>query len=324
MLPAGSSRRVSAQSNGLTYTARIVLYSGGMTSIYHELLLSLLMLLVYAVGAGIFTLLVPTMQTIGNRARLKRQLADRTIAVEYEPPLRLSPAAIGYMHDGHLGAREVYAMTLYLEQKGYIKRLKSSGEQMLVIVNSMGDDASPSYQKTMQFVGQQPSINDRAAFETFATELEKATHGELVSLDIFSKRGAWSDAKYVTLIISGFVAVTIVCGAYAITHSLSDSELNIMVQVYLTLAIISVGVMVALAMLSEKLQMKLFGPMSYASTKLYEIWPFVEGFRLYLQEVELDHIRFENEQDRTVGRNEALPYSIALNLKSGWEKWFRG
>lgn len=54
------------------------------------------------------------------------------------------------------------------------------------------------------------------------------------------------------------------------------------------------------------------------------LWPELEGYRIFLKQVELDRIRFENASDRQLVLNKTAPYAVALNLTTRWQDRFPG
>lgn len=62
--------------------------------------------------------------------------------------------------------------------------------------------------------------------------------------------------------------------------------------------------------------------MEHGTKALRMLWPELDGYRLFLQEVELDRIHFSNESDHQIALNTALPYAVALNLTTHWQDRF--
>jgi hypothetical protein len=56
--------------------------------------------------------------------------------------------------------------------------------------------------------------------------------------------------------------------------------------------------------------------------KFKQIWPEIEGYRDYIRQVEVDELKFESEELKTSSKNKALPYAIALELNTEWQKRF--
>lgn len=62
--------------------------------------------------------------------------------------------------------------------------------------------------------------------------------------------------------------------------------------------------------------------MERGTKALRTLWPELDGYRLFLQQVELGRIRFANESDHQQALNQALPYAVALNLTTRWQDRF--
>lgn len=63
--------------------------------------------------------------------------------------------------------------------------------------------------------------------------------------------------------------------------------------------------------------------MEKGTALLRRLWPRLEGFREYLQVVEQPRIVFENQHLKTLARQQAFPYAIALDLRTDWQARFR-
>lgn len=62
--------------------------------------------------------------------------------------------------------------------------------------------------------------------------------------------------------------------------------------------------------------------MEHGTKALRTLWPELDGYRLFLRQVELDRIHFANESDHQLVLDSALPYAVALNLTTRWQDRF--
>lgn len=271
--------------------------------------------------AVVFVFVVPAIMTIAGRLRIKRILAGETVVIEYEPPRALSPAAVGYLYDAHLTERELLACVLLLEQQGFVERKLVNGTvQFLPLTDKAVQEQSLSMQKAMEYVGMQEAVSDHVLAQRFSEELEVSTHAELVEQHLLKPRHAWSSRRLIVTMLSHALLVATLLVLFAIGQDITLTAAGLAVMITVSLA--STLVMTALLFYSEGLQRRLFGLTSYATPEFYALWPHLEGFRQFIEEVELERIRFDLLDQPALSKNEALAYSVALGLESEWQKRF--
>lgn len=56
---------------------------------------------------------------------------------------------------------------------------------------------------------------------------------------------------------------------------------------------------------------------------LAKVWPQIEGFCEFVKVVELDRIKFTNQDTQGEYQHALLPYAIALNLPTHWQNRFK-
>jgi hypothetical protein len=273
-------------------------------------------------ASSVIAVILPLFHTTYHKIRLTKKLRDVTIVAVYDPPLDLTPAALGYLVDSNFDDREMFSMLLYLEQNGVIERKKSGGK---IIFNSVPGKTvpieSPVLTVVYQYASTQPDLDDHKVFTYYRSRLELATYDELRAKGIVRPKISWSDKKYIFLAILQTVVVALILLVVANQMQPSYEILvNTGVPVYVVSVFVGFPLLLALLFYSEKINLKLFGLIANATSVYYQTWPQVEGYKMYLEKVELERLKYESDEQMRM--DEALPYSVALNLRSKWEKWF--
>lgn len=268
-----------------------------------------------------------------------RQILSRhnTIVAEYDPPHHLSPAQIAYLYDQTFGAEEILATLFDLEQRGYLKlHGTQSAKDFVVTVQRSDGKHLESYEhelllhiKHMRGVTRWNNIlheleNFTSAFEAQLAESLRAKGLLLIHEDIAIRHKAlWVAAGMCNALII-FLPVYGIgqqfqsndLGAFAALDR-SISILPLLLLWFISTVITGFSIRYALELHMRALRMK------QGTGLLRFMWPQIEGYRLFLLQVELNQIQFENQTMRAVVRNHTLPYAIALNLSTRWHDRFR-
>lgn len=208
--------------------------------------------------------------------RAKRRRANQTVIPEYEPPVGLTPAEIGYLQDDISTVREITATLIDLAVHGYIRIEQTEGKKLL-----------KKAQYTLHKLKDVPANHQASA-------LVSAIFSDGASAVAVSKLNKSAMASAVLNFHTSLKASLKNKGYYATFKS----EPNLI----------------------EKLLDA--GKINEAGAK---IWAQVAGFKLYIETVEKDRLKFTDAPEKTPALfNKYLPYAVALGVEKEWAKQFEG
>jgi hypothetical protein len=294
---------------------------------------------IVTVGVG-FIIVVPAI-LFRKRFFYRRRLKRTSISAEYEAPLELNPAEIGYLFDGKLRNPEVGAVIIHMVQRGYLHMKKVDGLKR-IYAGPRVDSAMKTYEKKLfdeadrpegvtaeQLLGRFTSrAYHRGRSVSFGTK--EFIFSQLVHTDL-KKRGyvkssyvpsfLWASAKIMVLL--EIILIVIPCASIFLVASLElgtiDPEL-LVASVLLTLRavlITSIPLMV-FAMIIACMRGRILGREWIITEKLERLWPQIVGYKQYIQLVEGDKLRYNSTQLEKTIRNDTLPYAVALGYVKNW------
>jgi hypothetical protein len=258
----------------------------------------------------------------GNLSRFahrKRQLIQNVIVAEYEPPEDLSPAEIGYLFDSRIGKTELVATLVDLEQRGLVSisyskldgihaetkttqlpgRLKEH-EQFLL--NNLGTGSSISLMSLSTILGFKKCVIESLQKRGFIPD-----RGETIKY--FAQR---------TFVAYFLITVPLFLWLVFTSNGGFISALILIIIIF----VISFPFFLGLALVVGFIYNKLAGQPGMWTAKFKTVWPKLEGYRDFVQQVELDELRYESEDLKIRSKNKALAYAIALDLSTDWQKRF--
>lgn len=316
-------------------------------------LFSLIVFLIpFAIGFGVLlpgALILAKVQATLRRKKIERDLLNaQSIIVEYKAPKQFKPAELGFLYDGFVGNPEVASTLIDLTNRGYLITENKVGKPP-VYKTSFKDraDLKEFEQLFMGLIEQHSSgISRKDILKGILVKLKDAQGQEFIqagglarALQNSMKSTLVKDGYYDTtnlikrmllqiFIISAGIAV-LVAALEFITLSLPSSLSGItynengrIVENFSSSSII--GISIALGVFTFMfsflqvawaigLYYKKLGYGAQATDKLKEIWPDIEGYKMYLRKVELEKINFELLETKNINQPH-LPYAIALNL----------
>lgn len=299
-------------------------------------------------GFGVITamslVLPPTAYVAGLARRRYWQYQSRhvlahhkTIIAEYEPPQNLTPAQIAYLYDQSFGDEEILATIFDLEQRGYV-RLHTTRDprDFVVTVQHTNGRHLESYEhelllhiKHMRGIAKWSHISQemRHFSTSFEKQLEESLRAKgllLLQDDLALKhRAAWFGAgvcNAIVIILPGAITHDAFLpndplGYASLDRSLSFVPLFLLWAIATTIAGFSIRY--AMDWHNRALHMK------RGTGLLRFVWPQIEGYRLFVEQVELDAIQYANQHEAQTTKHKTLPYAIALNLSTNWHNRFR-
>lgn len=241
-----------------------------------------------------------------------RRLQQRTVIAEYEPPHNLAPAEMGFMYDAKLSSAEVFGTMVSLEHKG------------LVVISEN--------EKGLQITGAKPVLPDLKEFEKLI--LQHCTNHLGQNIDHRMLKSIRIKADLVIkkqLQVQGYLATTteqikksflrlglIMLGLIALTALITHPSTASGISTLIFFTIFLLPVYFVMSIFLYFVIQKVAGEPWLGTPKLKQVWPDIEGFRLFIQQVELDNLQFDSENTKGIIKNKTLPFAIALGFNTGW------
>lgn len=263
---------------------------------------------------------LPIKLVVAGIARAKRKadrlrlLSQRTIIAEYDPPANLSPAEIGFLHDTKLTAAEVYGTIVSLEQQGLVTIAEEQNHLQIVDVKPAPPDCKEFEKHILLVLAQhrgQPinrkllTSTVRSANQIIKKQLQD--QGYLAS----PLEGLKQSLFALIIIVTTLIMLTV-----ALFRPNSLSEIGAFAFFVIILWPIYLVVSVFLYATFKKIA----GESWLATPKLKRIWSGIEGYRQFIEIVELDNLQFDSQNVKGTTKNETLPYAIAFEFNTGWRK----
>lgn len=245
----------------------------------------------------------------------KRKEFRQLIIAEYEVPDDLSPAEIGYMFDSRLGRKELLATIVSLEQQ-HLLEVKSGafGVMWLSLGTSKSDTLRPHEQWVVDAVSRQPSGLMLRSLKM--KQFQSTVKASLVSRGYISEQKASIDYGAQRSIIAYF-AISLLC--LIVLIRLSDS-LSTALVIYFFFGLLFLPVFIILGIVAGTIYNAIVGQPGIWTKKQQRVWPDVQGYRDYVEQVELDNLQFESRELEQRSKNNALPYAIALGFNTEWRR----
>lgn len=242
----------------------------------------------------------------------------KLIIAEYEPPDGLSPAELGYLYDSRFNMTEIYATIISLEQRGLIEIVKGGvwGQEVMRTTKQPHDQ-----------------LKKHEAYLLKQIPEDKPYHVYSLRYNLGFKRKVWeslTDQGYVkeqkNLIYFmanrtavAYVSITAVL-ALLVASGSDTGKISGFLLFFAVFAIAFAPLILPLAIIASSMYDRVAGRHGFWTAKLKKIWPQIEGYRNYVEQVELDNLQFESAALKERSKNKVLPYAIALNLNTGWRK----
>lgn len=304
----------------------------------------------------LFILITPGLIIAGLvRRRADKVLQQRagTVIAQYDPPLSLSPAEIGFLYDMRCDLKEIRATLFHLERRKLINIDEHGAvaltatisfetlepyEQIAIHMHNQESLAQGTPRffefytiddtgKRKQYSWQLPPKRSRSAF-TAAVQTSLAKKG------VKTRKywaGFWSRTILLSLLIClwplvAMIVFALVSGSVFGVWSPLDFGIVGMLTIFSGFLFFPAYVLLSAILVS--LWTKITGRSWMNTKQVRQLWPDLEGYRLFLKTVELDNIQFEaTAPEISHAATEALPYLMVFNLDTKWQqslKRYRG
>lgn len=246
------------------------------------------------------------------RIASKYKLEKELIIAEYEPPEGLTAAEIGFMYDTKLNDSEIFATIISLEQQGLIEITRENNGLIIKNIKMSGKEQS-DFESWL--LGYLESFGGKKLTKRMMRSA--ARNGSNILNNQLQKNGYFIPVMQqiqkvvirILTILALLIGLTVVL---FLPHNLNEA-----MGIFLGLILVSPGYIFISLFLYIKFQ-KIVGAEWIGTPKLKAIWPDIEGYRQYIKMVELDNLSFESENTKTMIKNKAHPYAIALGFNTGW------
>ena len=315
-------------------------YDGISALLIVLLVFALLLTLLFIVISPLFIFIA----ILKRKAERYKQLRSNTIIAQYDPPMNLAPAEIGYLYDMKCDAKELWATLIDLK----IRRIVSfsSPKDVKIIDTSLygslrefekfavylvSDDAPKPQLVTKNFTiidengvphTQAITLPARRSLSTFTSKVRASLH----SRQIKTRSYVYSVIGYGFLVGA---CISIVPGLFVIgingdyngvayeAWSAAAIESGLFISFFISFFVWPLYL--GFGCVAVILWGKLAGRYWLNTSSVRKLWPELEGYRLFLKKVEEDNLQFAVQQgDAKAVFVTILPYIIVLNLDIHW------
>lgn len=275
------------------------------------------------------------------RKRVEKILNHRvsTIVTQYEPPKNLLPAELSLLHDMRIKQSDVMATLFHLEQR---KIIQITNQNNVEILDQTAYDALPEFEKIAVRTANGSSATPE--FTPFTTQLQ---NGQTITINLPPRKGllAFESAVRNSLIqknikMNSFqaafalrvVVLVIIIGMLPLlTASIGGTYNNVPYEPWSAEAFISAVSFALLAgffllpayiifsIILINIWTKVAGRYWLNSKQARAFWPEIEGYRLYLKQVDASRIQFESISTHQDPVTQTLPYALAFEIETKWQ-----
>lgn len=275
-----------------------------------------------------------------RKAEQFKKAREGTVIARYDPPHDLSPAEVGYLYDLHCGEKELRATLFDLEQRGIIHIAQEDSIQVInnSAVESLADHEKIAIQLlTTNKLAYKPTITTQNGEQVIQLSLPPMFYNFQNSVRTKLKNKGYPIKNPALRMILSALVIAFLLGLWPLLGWLyGGGEYNGVRQEAWSFGAFGSGFATMLVVgllfwpfylfagfMLIKLWSRIAGQHWMSSKAVRQIWYELEGYRLFLKQVEIDNIQFDsiNQNDRSI--NKALPYAIALNLDTKWQHYFK-
>jgi hypothetical protein len=270
----------------------------------------------------------------------KRRLSSNVITAEYEPPLGLNPAEVGYLFDGKLRELEVGATIISLIQRGFL-HIKKVNNKKKIFTGPRVDSNLKVYEKKLieeadksegifasELLSRFTSL--KAGNYTIPVISREMIFTQLVHSDLqrhqyvrgsFVYRFLYSTFKiyllFVALVI--YMPLSAVWFFGAVENGATDfSTLGTLLLIGFMVSVFLFVPFYVACMVMNYFRGRVVGREWIITPKLKRLWPQIVGYRQYIKMVENEKLEFSSKSLKSVSKNKSLPYAVALGFVKNW------
>ncbi len=270
----------------------------------------------------------------------RRRLKKNIITAEYEPPLGLNPAELGYMFDGKLRQQEVGGTIIHLLQRGVLHMRKVEGGKRIFAGPKVESNLKEYEKKLVEEAEVPDGISADELMGRFTSYKSKNINTPLVSREFMFTQYVHADllkrqyvrGSFIRRFLQGSFNITIllliifvllpIFGVWCLMSVqegiASLSDLGILLVFASIFSLMFFPAFFIAGMILNYFKGRVIGRECMITPKLKRLWPQIVGFRQYVRLVENDRLEFQARRMAEVSKNDTLPYAVALGFVKNW------
>lgn len=259
-----------------------------------------------------------------RRSRLRKMVRAQTIITQYDPPKDMTPAEIGYLYDVRLQTNEFVATIFDLEHRGIVS-IDTAGKPTIKKAAPQGLKVYEQYIYRIIESGEIATLQYPMNF-THLYSFKSLVKGSLVEQGYLNKsflKGLIISALKMTFLVSP-LSMTVFIVGFVVIMQMPILDIIFFVPIVL---VMSTVFFLPLYMISGIILTAIYvarNGMYWVGTKqLRAIWSDIEGYRIFVKQVQLKKIRFEAEKSKSKAIERDFAYAIALSMDVDWRARFR-
>ncbi|CAN5337258.1 hypothetical protein BH09PAT4_BH09PAT4_07370 [soil metagenome] len=271
------------------------------------------------------------------------QAREHTVIAQYDPPFGLSPAQLGLLYDMKCEDKEIRATLFVLQKRGVIS---IDSMEAVTVLDQNAFQNLEDYEKIAIRMFDKNTAGFDAARSMPITMLDNDGSAQTVTIPLPRARSRYefTEAVQKSLRAKGYhmknytfsftlrvLAVAFLVSLWPMASAAIPLDSNGItypgwsIQSFgsatlftMVIGIIAFPLYLLFGYLFMRLYVRIAGRAWLNTKQIRQLWPELEGYRLFLQQVELDNIQFESTQHGPV--SSALPYAMVFNLDTKWQQ----
>lgn len=304
------------------------------------------------VALVIFGLLLVVLSPALMMVALMRRKAEKimnervnTVITQFDPPQDLLPAQMGLLYDMKCDEKELIATLFHLEQRGIIaiesrNKVKIVNEkaypnlkkfEKLAIQHADGETDTSKLPRTSQisYTNPRTGVEELSVFRLpfqkksrleFALAIQESIEKKGIPMNNY--QGAFTGRVLLMWFVIGLWPL-LFTGAPVTSNGVEYSAWSfqsftsaVFMVPFLGLFLFPVYILIACAVVW--LWTRVAGRYWLNTKQARALWPELEGYRRYLEQVDLDNIQFESSSGHDPV-TDTLPYAIIFGLETKWQ-----
>lgn len=267
-------------------------------------------------------------RSANTRHRRAQRSNKQTIIAAYTPPPDVSPAELAYLYDQAVGSPEYLATVFDLENRQYLQ-LRSEGRGRFVAVATKQPITNLQAFEAYVYADAQLHSFDSKSYDSWierywGSQFEYLLQKQLENRGLLLASRRVSRSWNITRVV--VVAFAALWGFFCVKFGASIDTFEELDTFLGSIMTVTVVVVVACALLPflrfAFLVYERASRIAHSTSQLDALWPAIEGYKTYVEVVDLDEIQFANEHEKEKAQNEVAAYAVALNLTTLWERRF--
>lgn len=268
-----------------------------------------------------------------------------TVVAQYDAPRGLTPAEAGLLYDMRCDQTEVMATLFHLEQRRIVKIIDSKNVE---VIDQSLYGSLPEYEKIAIRIARGETstidaprmlpvtfVDDSGVSRQFNLPLPQQkslqTFSRAVQQSVVSKGipmrnygvGFFKRSLVTALALALWPLLTIALPG--MTNGINYEAWTPMAFASAAMTVVVFGFLfwpayLGTALFFTWLWTRIAGRHWINTRQARAVWPELEGYKLYLNQVEIDNIQFESQEKSGTPVTTALPYAMVFGLETHWQQ----